>query len=324
MRLRRMFTAIALATGLVSGVIVASAPHAIAENWPTAAGSYTLSFTTTFDGRTRTYILHLPTGFSPSDGINRPLVLALHPGGGNASNFESTTGYSTKADANNFIVVYPQGTKSPGNPLNTFTWNASLSCCGYANTNNVNDVQFIRDLVSRLEAHYTIDTNQVFATGFSNGAILAYRLGCDASDIFAAVGPDSGDSTTLDSAANTCSLGGRTVSVVNLHGDTDTNEPYAGGYGSGPDGLAYQREPVETPDQTLYNGQTDIGQWTGYDGCSLYSTNTTSAYVQTTYCSSGVQVVNYKVLGGVHTWYQTSDGINATDTTWSFFSTHHR
>lgn len=294
------------------------APEAKAETWPTSAGSYDLSYVTPWDGRTRSYRLHLPTGFSPTDGIDRPLVVALHGGSGNPNQFETQSLYSPKADANDFIVVYPKGTGLLP------TWNASLGCCGYANNNNVDDVRFLKDLVARLSGAYTIDAGKVFATGHSNGAIMSYRLACDASDVFVAIGVNAGDSTTLHPDLSPCDLGGNTVSIVNLHGDADTNEPYMGGAGSGLED--YIREPVEDPDPELYDGQTDIGQWTALNGCAFVpiSTESTADYVKKTFCgTSGLQVINYKVLGGVHDWYTLADdGISSTDVTWEFFSAH--
>lgn len=314
--LRAVLVLAVLWTGV--GLPLIGAPSARAETWPTTAGSYELSYVTPWDGRTREYRLHLPTGFSPTDGIIRPLVVGLHGGSGNPNQFETQSLYSPKADANNFIVVYPKGTGLLP------TWNASLGCCGYANNNNVDDVRFLKDLVARLSGAYTIAANKVFATGHSNGAIMSYRLACDASDVFVAVGVNSGDSTTLHPDLSPCDLGGNTVSIVNLHGDADTNEPYMGGAGSGFE--PYVREPVEDPDPDLYGGQTDIGQWTALDGCSFVpiSTETTADYVKKTFCgTSGLQIINYKVLGGVHDWYTVAnDGISSTDVTWAFFSTH--
>lgn len=300
------------------GLPLLGSPPAKAETWPTTAGSYDLSYVTPWDGRTRAYRLHLPTGFSPTDGVLRPLVVALHGGGGNPNQFETQSLYSPKADANDFIVVYPKGTGLLP------TWNASLGCCGYANNNDVDDVRFLEDLVARLSGVYTIDAGKVFATGHSNGAIMSYRLACDASDVFVAVGVNAGDSTTLHPDLSPCDLGDDTVSIVNIHGDADTNEPYMGGAGSGFE--QYVRQPVEDPDPALYDGQTDIGQWTALDGCSFVpiSTESTPDYIKKTFCgTSGLQIVNYKVLGGVHAWYTVAeDGISSTDVTWDFFATH--
>jgi poly(3-hydroxybutyrate) depolymerase len=43
-------------------------------------------------------------------------------------------------------------------------------------------------MVARISAEVRIDPDRIYATGISNGGMLAYRLACDTM-IFAAVGP---------------------------------------------------------------------------------------------------------------------------------------
>jgi polyhydroxybutyrate depolymerase len=316
--MRKVRMAIAAVIVLATWGTAGTAP-ASAETFPTSAGSYDLSYVTSWDGRTRSYRLHLPTGFAPGDGISRPLVMVMHGGLGTSTSMENATLYSPKADANNFIVVYPQGTGGIGG-----TWNASSFCCGYALSNNVDDVRFLKDIVARLSANYTINANKVFATGHSNGGVMSWRLACDAGDVFKAFAPNAGDSTYLHGGA-ACNLGGSTRRILNLHGDADTNMPYNGGGTSGVE--QYDREPVETPNPNLYGGQTDLGQWTGYNSCAFtaLATETTSGYVKKTFCSTTAgatnQIINYKVIGGTHAWYTTSNSsISSTDLTWDFFN----
>lgn len=174
-------------------------------------------------------------------------------------------------------------------------------------------------VLSLLDA-YTIDPAKVYAVGFSNGAVMSWRLGCDAADLFDAIGMVAGDSTTLHPDSSPCDLGGNTVRVVNLHGEDDLNMPYEGGPGADP----YIRQPVEDPDPALYRGETDMGLWTGLNGCAftpVIPPEITPDYVKKIFCgTSGLQVVNYKVLGEGHKWYTTSNStISSTDITWDFF-----
>ncbi|WP_243063488.1 alpha/beta hydrolase fold domain-containing protein [Humibacter sp. RRB41] len=46
--------------------------------------------------------------------------------------------------------------------------------------------------MKRVEARTKIDPKRVYVTGFSNGAMMAYRLGCE-TDLFAAIAPIAGD-----------------------------------------------------------------------------------------------------------------------------------
>ena len=71
-------------------------------------------------------------------------------------------------------------------PSNACSWNSgSGGCCGAAVEANVDDVQFARDLVEWLSQNTCADTGEnVFSTGFSNGAMFSNRLGCEAADLF--------------------------------------------------------------------------------------------------------------------------------------------
>jgi poly(3-hydroxybutyrate) depolymerase len=94
------------------------------------------------------------------------------------------------AERAGFIVVYPNGTGRLDEKL--LTWNAGL-CCGYAMTEKVDDVGFVRALLDALATRAPVDTARVYATGLSNGAMLSYRLAAQLSDRIAAVAPVAPD-----------------------------------------------------------------------------------------------------------------------------------
>lgn len=98
------------------------------------------------------------------------------------------TGFTDKARAEGFIVVYPEGTSRRGQ---LFTWKAG-HCCGYAMEQRVNDVAFIGALIDALLARYPIDPKRVYVTGMSNGAMMAHRLGIELSEKVAAIAPAVG------------------------------------------------------------------------------------------------------------------------------------
>jgi len=137
-----------------------------------------------FGGYDRTYLVHLPTGYTGTTDL--PLIIAMHGGFGNAYNLQNQSQLSIKADAENFIVVYPEGLV--GGALNISSWNAGW-CCGWTSNNNIDDVGFINALLDTLIAHYSVDTNRIYATGISNGGFMAYRLACELSDRIVAIAP---------------------------------------------------------------------------------------------------------------------------------------
>src|ERR1041385_5504790 len=125
------------------------------------AQGQTYSFT--FDGILRSYIVHLPTGFNP--GNSYPLVVNMHGYSSNASQQELYTAMDAVADTAGFIVAYPDGIAS--------SWNS------YFNTGGVNDVSFISALIDTMILNYNSDPQRVYACGMSNGGFMTHRLACE-------------------------------------------------------------------------------------------------------------------------------------------------
>src|SRR5581483_1221143 len=137
-----------------------------------------------------------------------PVVLAFHGGGSNAMQMADFCGLNAKADGAGFIVAYPEGS---GRLARDHTWNGG-NCCGYAMEQKVDDVGFVRVLLDDLAWRARIDTKRVYATGMSNGAVMAYRLASELADRIAAIAPVAGPMGTA-----TCKPS-RPVSVMHFHG----------------------------------------------------------------------------------------------------------
>lgn len=172
----------------------------------------------TVDGLTRTYVVHVPLNLDPKKPA--PVVLALHGATMTGPLMAWFSGLNAKADTAGFIAVYPNGTGR----RSSYFWNAG-NCCGEAAQNNADDVAFIRAAIDDLATTYRIDTRRVFATGMSNGAMMAYRLASELSDRIAAIAPVAG---TM--ACNDCHTT-RPVPVLHIHGTEDEYGPLGGGKG---------------------------------------------------------------------------------------------
>lgn len=170
------------------------------------------------DGLPRSYIAHLP----PQRNGPLPVVINLHGGGGNARAQQQYSRMDALADREGFITVYPNGTGRLKGRL--LTWNAG-TCCGYAASNRVNDVGFINALLEHLALLTPMDTKRVYATGLSNGAMMAYRLAAELPGRIAAIAPVAG-SMVLPADAIT-----RPVPVMHIHSLDDPRALYAGGLG---------------------------------------------------------------------------------------------
>ena len=254
------------------------------------------------DGFTRVYRAYVPPSL-PNRPV--PLLVALHGGQQYGDAMEQLTGFDSLAEADQFIVVYPNGHGQ--------TWNAG-NCCGFPNVSTTNEVDFISALITRLSANGRIDPKRVYVTGFSAGAAMAHTIGCRLAGRIAAVASVAG---TMDIAS--CRPASP-VSVLEIHGTADVELLYGGG-GIGAVG-GYQ-EPA-TPDI--------MAAWASLDGCSPAATVETSGSVQLsqwTGCAGGSSVLLDTVEGGSHNWYEPSLGgsdgsLDATQAIWQFLSAKHR
>jgi polyhydroxybutyrate depolymerase len=280
-------------------------PGALAE-FP-GAGSYTVR--QPYADLERSYRVYIPVSYSET-GDPVPLVIVMHGAGGTGAGTESFTGFNTLADTENFIVVYPDGVNN--------VWNDGRQ--GDPRVGTVNDVQFLSDVVAFMGESLHIDATRVYATGYSMGGMMAYRLGCERSNRFAAVA--SVASTMPEYLINRCD-GSAPIPLLVFAGTDDPVIPWAGIKG------AY-----------LSAAQT-IGFWGYHNQCSgefaveglpdAEPTDHTLAMRQALQgCAADMTL--YGIYWGGHTWPghpinvnglgQTSYDIDATAVIWEFFKAH--
>jgi poly(3-hydroxybutyrate) depolymerase len=78
-------------------------------------------------------------------------------------------------------------------------------------------------LINYFENQFITDKSWVWAIGFSNGGMMAYRLDCKIADQIRGVGVGAGSLTVGTCAPN------KKFSVFHLHGDLDNGIPVNGG-----------------------------------------------------------------------------------------------
>jgi polyhydroxybutyrate depolymerase len=267
----------------------------------------------THDGRERSYIVYVPPTYDPAQPT--AVVLVFHGGGGNAENARMMTGFDAVADAEGFIVVYPNGTGRRTDRL--LTWNGGR-CCAYAMEQNVDDVGFVRTLLADLGTVANVDARRIYATGMSNGAIMSYRLACELADVIAAIGPVAA-TQNLDACTPS-----RPVPMLHVHGDADRHAPYAGGVGA-ESLVGVHFESVETT----------LDFWVRQNGCASTPQVTQNGSIRHTVyndCRQNAAVELSTVVGGGHAWPGGQPGwkggdvptteLNASQVLWDFFEAH--
>ncbi len=262
---------------------------------------------------TRSFILHVPPSYD--GGSPTPVVLNLHGLGGGAAQHADYSELPEKADEEGFILVTPQGVSTDFLPSSH--WNFLRFIPG-----DPDDVSFIADLLDDIGSRLCIDESRIFATGVSNGAMMAVRLACDLSDRIAAIAPVAGvyyPPWSSDLGAEAACVSARPVPVVAFHGTADTVVPFQGG----PVGL--QGFPF-----TLRNIELDVmPAWAEHNGCEGEPTEqpVTERVVLLQYdnCDADAAVALYVIDGGRHVWPGAQDPdseIRATDLMWEFFQEH--
>jgi polyhydroxybutyrate depolymerase len=272
-------------------------------------GDYRFSFV--HGGITREYLVHVPRSYR---GAPTPMLIALHGGGGDADFQANDSKYKliSKSEQAGFIAVFPNGySRFPSGIL--ATWNAG-TCCGKAQESKIDDVGFIRAMIARVESQASIDRRRIFATGMSNGAMLSWRLACEAPEI-RAIAPVAGTDNTP-----TCRPP-RPVPVIEFHAADDDHVPFNGGFGVGPSHVNFVSVPATQ------------AKWVQIDRADASAKRVLS--VSGAHCDlhapqrGGAPVELCVTDTGGHSWpgggaqqgrKQPSMAISANDLMWNFFS----
>ena len=251
--------------------------------------------TLTHDGITREYILYIPSSYNGTSEV--PLLFNFHGFGGEASDYMNYVDMRSLAEAENFILVYPQGTLLQGSTH----WNPSLPHPN--NKSSADDLGFIETLINQLSSDYMIDSERIYACGYSNGAMMSYGLAFHKSDLMAAVGSISGAMLDTDIIPS------HPMPVIVFHGTSDGVLPYNG--------------------SSEFNSiDTVLAYWIGFNNTHTTPTinrindnGTIIEHYSYTDGNNNTSVEHYKITGGGHVWFDISyDGSNTSQLIWDFVS----
>jgi len=255
----------------------------------------------------RTYVLHVPTGYTGKTPV--PVVFDFHGLGGSGASQKGLSGWATLGDSKGFITVFPNGV---GN-----SWNIGR-CCSTAQTQNVDDVGFVRAIIKQLQTDACIDTKRVYASGCSNGGGMSYRLACDAADVIAAVAPVDCDCVTGSTSNPSCAScnPSRPISEIAFRATGDQVVPYNGGQCP----IAADCPPGMSCSNFDFPGaMTNFSTWATIDQCtgSAQTLSCHPACQTNATCGSGAQITLCTQQGGSHCGNYASLGI--TNIAWEMF-----
>jgi polyhydroxybutyrate depolymerase len=84
--------------------------------------------------------------------------------------------------------------------------------------------------MARVASQVAVDRGRIYATGMSNGAMMTYRLACEAPELIRAIAPGAGTDNM-----NSCNPS-RPVPGLHFHARDDSHVLFTGG--AGPDAMA--------------------------------------------------------------------------------------
>jgi polyhydroxybutyrate depolymerase len=155
-------------------------------------------------GRRRRFLVRTPRerGAGPW-----PVMVNLHGSTSNPEEQLALSGMIPVADREGLVLVAPASVGE--------AWNVP------ADPDGPDEVDFIAEVLDRVQKLIPVDRTRIYATGFSGGGRLASHLASVFPDRFAAVAPVAGLRAPAPS--------GRAVPLIGFHGTADPINPYDGG-----------------------------------------------------------------------------------------------
>ena len=251
-------------------------------------------------GEQRDFLLYVPTTYQ-RDTV-APLVFNFHGFGGSAEGQLLTSDWRRIAEKDGVIVVYPQGSELESGSAH---WNPHPASAD--NKSSSDDLGFINSLIDDLSERFAVDEDRIYATGYSNGAGMAYGLAHHFDERFAAIAPVSG--LMAEELAHSDS-DAKPVALIHFNGTEDRERSLDGVDGhlaSVDEMLAYWSELNEAALSETVNLEQRSGLTIERSDYSLETGET--------------PVQSYVIHGGGHDWFDLSvDGKNLDQLIWSFLS----
>jgi polyhydroxybutyrate depolymerase len=198
------------------------------------------------------------------------------------------TRFSSIADRERFVVAYPDGWKRH--------WAISDES-RYDGIEQPDDLQFLSQLIEKLVANYSLDSNKVYAAGISNGGFFAQRL---ALECFGKVSAIATVAATMPDPLSKVEAIDHPIPIMIIQGTNDPIVPFEGGHvRAGARGA-------------ILSARASASKWAELNGCNTNSefTDLPNIIEDSTHVHverfdrrrNGAEVLLYVIEGGGHTW----------------------
>ncbi|MEM7801134.1 MAG: choice-of-anchor Q domain-containing protein [Chloroflexota bacterium] len=248
----------------------------------------------------RTFYIQAPDTLDNSQSY--PIVFAFHGAGGSGQSFVNNTHLNVLIDSGAFIGVYPSGYSTLGGDGGF--WNLGNE------PTNADDIAFVDMIVQELATYMALDTGRMYGIGYSNGAGMINLLG-KSTTYFRAISPI----VSQQSVTTTAIMPARTLSVIQLNGDSDTLIPIGGGPSAVGDFVSAELSAIN---------------WATSFNCSDEAIEETVTWGETTLdsfsytnCDDGHEIRYYVAYGMGHSGFGDDEATSTHyQTIWAFFQQH--
>ena len=226
------------------------------------------------DGKKREYYLSLPEDTSKPI----PLIINFHGFLSHAIEQQEFSQMDNYAHLNGVGVIYPEGINK--------SWNI-----GKDMMSEENDIGFVNALIDSVTSKYNIDSDRIYACGFSNGGEFSYELMCGLSNKIAAFGSVGGN--FIINEKRSCNIN-REIPLIHIHGTKDRLAKYNGYNG-------YFLSTISSVDFWAKHNQLDKMVVENIE--DIHKKDRTTVEKYTFYKdNSDTKVIHLKVINGGHVW----------------------
>ncbi|MET0568968.1 MAG: prolyl oligopeptidase family serine peptidase [Hyphomicrobiaceae bacterium] len=218
----------------------------------------------------------------PASQAPAPTAIVLHGAINSPAWTARISGFTEAAQSGGFTAVFPKG--------------AGLTWSDGRQWEKVDDVGFLRGLVAELIRRGIADPDRIYIAGISNGGMMALRMLCEASELFAGVGTVI---ASMPAAIGRNCHPGRAVSIVMVNGTADALIPYDGGWVGplGVGGVVWGAEQTAAYLARLNGCGRAIRKHVSNETVLDLASVTRIAWAS---CAPGAGVTLYRVNGGGH------------------------